>query len=665
MRENTYRQDLQAVRAIAVIAVILFHLPLDFAEAGFVGVDIFFVISGYVITSSTVQIKTVSTFSFLATFFRKRLSRILPALVICVMLVLVCVSLLLPPDVSKVHIIKTGILSIFGASNVFLLSINNEYWREATVENPFVHTWSLGVEFQFYVVFPFLFLLLNRLKGHSLIRSFLVILVVCGGAGAFYIFMSAPSLEGEVFFLPQYRVWEFLLGVGACLLTREETLLNRITCHLHSIRHLVEYSFLIAISALVFAGDKIMEREYLVALSCLLTFLFIVLNTHRTETTSGPFNTWWVQRIGDASYSLYLYHWPVFTIFAWVKNFSGIWDYFVAILIMLTLSIGSHYFVERRWRAIKIRYVAITALVPLLLALNEVAYSRNLVSTYPVIKKLYYSSVWEIPEFAIHSQWMRMLNNVDSNDDRYTIKQKARVQYPTFDESFGAYVSKVAFSLGDPEGLIIVVGDSLAVSSSPMLLKYAAANKFDVALIYLTACRENLADCLSGYVAVSNLVERNKDVLRFIFFATLERKDRPYYTDGFPILAKTANAANLPIIVQGPIPEVSEQYTPKTCLSTFKKNAIECGGLAGESVQNLQRQYKEKESYVSAFEAMPGVSVWRPWDVFCNDVKCREIVTEGWTLRDNAHLSVAGSVSLLNHFETYLKHSALLRAAQD
>lgn len=150
----TYRPAIDGLRAIAVLAVIANHLPEKFLPSGFLGVDVFFVISGFVVSASILglsgQAQTKFS-SFYANFLSRRVKRLMPALIACVAITSLIVILVDPfPRNSLI----TGVAALFGVANIALFNFEQDYFSPSSALNAFTHTWSLGVEEQFYVVFP-------------------------------------------------------------------------------------------------------------------------------------------------------------------------------------------------------------------------------------------------------------------------------------------------------------------------------------------------------------------------------------------------------------------------------------------------------------------------------------------------------------------------------
>ena len=150
-RPAGYRPEIDGLRALAVLAVIANHFERTLLPSGYLGVDIFFVISGYVITASLARDREETLGAFLIAFYARRVKRLLPALCACVLLTGLAISLVSPSPAAS---LRTGLAALFGVSNLYLLREDLDYFGQAASLNAFTHTWSLGVEEQFYLGFP-------------------------------------------------------------------------------------------------------------------------------------------------------------------------------------------------------------------------------------------------------------------------------------------------------------------------------------------------------------------------------------------------------------------------------------------------------------------------------------------------------------------------------
>jgi peptidoglycan/LPS O-acetylase OafA/YrhL len=163
-RKSDYRPEIDGLRALAVISVIIDHFNKTLLPSGYLGVDIFFVISGYVISSSLYNKPAKYFGDFIARFYSRRLKRLVPALVVCVLTTSLMICLF---DPSPWTSLRTGESALFGLSNIYLLKHSTDYFGASAQLNAFTHTWSLGVEEQFYVFFPLIFWFTGFARRHS------------------------------------------------------------------------------------------------------------------------------------------------------------------------------------------------------------------------------------------------------------------------------------------------------------------------------------------------------------------------------------------------------------------------------------------------------------------------------------------------------------------
>lgn len=197
-----YRSDIDGLRAFAVISVVLFHL--GFLPNGYLGVDIFFVISGYLITSIIFDKAKKGEFS-IWDFYQRRIRRIIPLLLFTTSLALIMgIFLMLPDDLD--NLAQSVFASNLSANNILMYITSSDYWSVKNEYKPLMHTWSLGVEEQYYLIYPFLFLFLQGKKS-KYIFPFLVLLTIIS---FFFFFLSNNS--AQKFYLLHHRFFEFSIG---------------------------------------------------------------------------------------------------------------------------------------------------------------------------------------------------------------------------------------------------------------------------------------------------------------------------------------------------------------------------------------------------------------------------------------------------------------------
>ena len=297
MQSPTFRPDIAALRAIAVAAVVLFHFGVPGINGGYVGVDVFFVISGFLMTGIVTRALQRKTFSLWG-FYRARAERIMPALaVLCLVLAVLGLTVLDPMTAREIGISILATLTF--TSNILFWS-QDGYFAPGADAQWLLHTWSLSVEWQFYFAFPIFVMLIWRIDflrrrfGAVMIAGTVLSFVACAAAG-----MLGEGAVKTSFFLLPFRAWELLLGgLVACY----PLLFSRMPSPLVITTGLG----MIVVSILVFDPTTIWP-----AWNALLPTLGTALVIWAGGRWDGWSNLPGVQRIGAWSYSIYLWHWPV------------------------------------------------------------------------------------------------------------------------------------------------------------------------------------------------------------------------------------------------------------------------------------------------------------------------------------------------------------------
>lgn len=343
----SYRAEIDGLRAIAVISVILYHSQMvlfgrDWFKGGFIGVDIFFVISGYLITRIILsELQAKGSFSFL-NFYERRARRILPMLFVVIFVSIPYVwQKLLPSDF--VEYAESILSSLFFGSNVFFYFSTTEYGADSALLKPFLHTWSLGVEEQFYLVFPILAILAFKFfRNHFL--TILVALSLCSLQFAELMEVRNSDLN---FYLPFSRFWE--LAVGSVLAYRELNLKALDDGFGRRVLPMLGLC-LVAYGILFFDGETPHPSFY--TLIPILGVALIIGFASKDELIgkilgSQPF-VW----IGLISYSAYLWHFPIFS-FARIEYGIDLSEEIELLLISLVfiLSAASYFLIEKPFRS--------------------------------------------------------------------------------------------------------------------------------------------------------------------------------------------------------------------------------------------------------------------------------------------------------------------------
>ena len=217
-RHDGWRGDVEGLRAFAIVPVVLFHLDRSYAPGGFLGVDLFLVISGYLITRMLLADSYLDSPAGVRRFLHRRFLRIGPALAATVAAFSLCFALVALPR-SHDAFFLTGVASLFGVSNVVLMRASTDYFAPAASHNPFLHTWSVSLEDQFYLVYVLILFLLARVTSR---RHLAVVIAGATLVAAEYAAFEMQS-SAAAFFRLDSRIWEFLIGACAWLLQRRLT----------------------------------------------------------------------------------------------------------------------------------------------------------------------------------------------------------------------------------------------------------------------------------------------------------------------------------------------------------------------------------------------------------------------------------------------------------
>ena len=344
--DRHYRSDIDGLRAIAILGVVAYHVGIPGITGGFAGVDVFFVISGYLITQLLARELAASGSVSLANFYARRMRRILPALVV-VVLASVAASWVLQPIAERQELARSALAAMAFVANYFFMSLSGGYFDGAAELKPLLHLWSLSVEEQFYVVWPLLLLAISRAARRQAHRPRMryAIGAIVIGSFAWSAWLVDHDLPATFFSAPA-RAWE--LGIGALLALGPEPgsdrpKLRRIAAAAGAL--LVLAAFTLLQSATRFPGPA--------ALPAVLGAALLIWGNGRPSTTllyrsltSRP-----MVAIGLTSYGWYLWHWPILSLLRGATLMrAGVGSAFIAALLAYVLAALSLKYIEMPWR---------------------------------------------------------------------------------------------------------------------------------------------------------------------------------------------------------------------------------------------------------------------------------------------------------------------------
>lgn len=359
MIDFKYRPEVDGLRAVAVTLVLLFHAGLGFS-GGFIGVDVFFVISGFLITGLILKEQDAGTFR-LANFWVRRIRRIIPAVTVLAVAVLAAgVVLLLPSDYEDLG--KSTIAQQLMLSNVYFWR-NTGYFDGAAELMPLLHTWSLAVEEQFYLGYPFLLMLLHPL-GRRPAFTTLALLAAVSLAASEYGVRTFPS---ATFFLLPTRAWELLIGGLICFLPKP----------IRGPSWLVAAVSWLSLAAILGAGWFYTAATPFPGLTalvpCAATAALIYANSVRLTRPAALLAKTPLVFVGRISYSLYLWHWPLLVFARLCLGDTLPWQVGLSVLALsVALAVLSWRYVETpfrravrpaRWRAVAAAWGSGTAIL--------------------------------------------------------------------------------------------------------------------------------------------------------------------------------------------------------------------------------------------------------------------------------------------------------------
>jgi len=354
--ELKYRADIDGLRAVAVVIVMLFHLDIGRFTGGFVGVDVFFVISGYLISSIIFAEISGSRFSIVG-FYQRRIRRIFPALFALFAVFAAWATFYFLPN-ELVDLQKSMLAATFSASNFY-------FWRhssyfDAPLSQPLLHTWSLAVEEQFYLAFPLFLWLVRALFPKRLRISVLVVFFLSLAAGIVIVYRNRTT----AFYMPYTRAWELLLGtiLSMKLLPQLRALWMRNAATIGG-------AVLIAYAAIVYTSDTPFPGFGAIA-PCAGAALIIWAGDAGSSIVGALLSLRPVVFVGLISYSLYLWHWPVIVSqkmgllipfgsipWHWATQALSLrlYDALVEVALSFVLAVLSWRFVERPFRVGRLR----------------------------------------------------------------------------------------------------------------------------------------------------------------------------------------------------------------------------------------------------------------------------------------------------------------------
>ena len=659
-----YIPAIDGMRALAVLAVMIYHLRPAFLPGGFLGVDVFFVISGFVVSGALPPDGAGSLRQLIGLFYARRAARILPALYVVVLATTLAAALFIPESWLSGVSTHTAQGALRGYSNFVLANNEGDYFAPRTDYNPFTHTWSLGVEEQFYLLFPFLF-------QHFLIGRRALSASLFGVAGVISVLWAATHATSNPignFYLIFGRFWELSLGVLAYQAGAWPRL-PRVAANLAAAALLI---------SLAQGGTTPWPGSLL---PCAATALLLVAMRSSPAGLLGRLLAApSVLYLGRRSYSLYLWHWPIYVLFRWTIGLETAAAALLAPALTLVLAHASYTWIEappRRAIAItRIRPRTALAAAALLVIIGgpvQQALWRSR-ATIGLTAPARHPAAWypdahlDLPgSCRVAVGRVSVASGLGFNFGRTHCPPppavSAAATVPTLfvlgDSHAGAYtnlITRFVWHTGSPARLYIRGGCALLGTKPEDETSCAVFNQAALAditrsarsndILFLPALRiPRIADQFVLY-GVDTAIARNEgpdqQAWRTRNMVDAIIKLRPLTTLG------------LRIILETPKPEFPSPTF--RCADWFNRTNPICGGghtLPHATLDRLAAPVLQQ--FLALSTQLPGIRSWNPTRLLCPNKTCNAYAPDGSPLFfDGDHLSAAGNALLEPDFEAFV-----------
>jgi peptidoglycan/LPS O-acetylase OafA/YrhL len=687
----SYRPDIDGLRAIAVIAVIINHFNPALITSGFLGVDIFYVISGFVVTASLAKKIDLSWKDYLLTFYSRRIKRLFPALATCVVITSIIGCLFIyRPGTS----LQTGIAALLGLSNLYLFQESTDYFGQSAELNLFTHTWSLGVEEQFYLIFPILlgicgFSQRRQRKGGR--NLFVVVLFLSVVSLIGYLYLAQTNVAAAFFLMPA-RFWE--LGVGC---------LTLFAVHRFGSYHFNRLKAVAApLSSLLLVGVLWLSKDLQTGATVAIALLtcFVIWSFDSKSFLVRIFSHDWLVQVGRLSYSLYLWHWSVLVLSRWTIGVNR-WTIPGQLLLIVVLAVASYYLIEKpsryaQWAKTKGKTIGYGLLISftsilLLLGLNK-----------PWQGKLYTGNFGGITSHVT----TYLLG--DRLDVANTSISRANCSDPNQKDILSGKTFQLCAVAGEPEQpKIYLYGDSQADALKPLLGRLHFQDHLSIETVsqnsspfpflnyknnqgYSPTKAEQVSAILQQ--RLSEQVKAGDIVFAAVYlshyFTDPQQKiiasdrtngqvfyadDRSQVThieamqiwlDHVADLANQLESKQASLVVLATIPEFEWEVNPTSeiCKQQWFRPSppATCAGKTQDKQELLRRHQHINEALEAIAAKHPNLYVYKPFDLLCPGETCSTSLNGELIYRDYSHLSYLGAEYLHDDFTEFLKENSLL-----
>jgi peptidoglycan/LPS O-acetylase OafA/YrhL len=645
-----YITSIDGLRAVAVLSVLIYHINPSFIKGGFSGVDIFFVISGYVVAMSLSKNDSDNFKQFLASFYRRRIIRILPPLVFLLILGTILTVLFVPNSWLSETISKTVISAFFGFSNIILPLVDDGYFSSRADFNPFIHTWSLGVEEQFYLLFPIIYYFsvhhTGKLSNYKSIIIWLIPLLLT--ASIFYSYYEVNHNQTKAYYLIFSRFWE--LAAGALLF------------HLHSLNKFKPksifqaYFFLLSGLILIILGFIYSDKTafpfpwaFLPVLGSVFLINSFVYEKEKISLITYLFQSKIMIFIGKISYSLYLWHWLVFSLFRWTVGFSTLLQITVALLISILFSISSYYLIEMPLKSNK-KLKMLTNKKILLRGFSILIICTFISGIFFLGKKYLSLSVT-----SDYYTWYPYDKSLKDNEisSKFLLENKIFILGDSHSSAYTTMMNKLKNEYNVNYQIIAKNGQSIADLNKPqdniiIDSKLNEISKLSIPgdIVFLASLRMNRIGNQWGSFNLDNVLEEQN--------SEKSLNDHKIALEQAIYIIRRLETMGLNVIIDAPKPIFQSPLF--RCSDWFNNSnpVCEAGFTIKKSILLKHRENVMNSISVLKIE-FPNLTVWDPFPILCPDEECKAYNSNGPLFFDGDHLSGYGNLVLYPSFIEVIK----------
>jgi peptidoglycan/LPS O-acetylase OafA/YrhL len=640
-----YRPEIEGLRAVAVLLIVGYHVLLPGFGGGFIGVDVFFVISGYLITQILLRWLDPRHVVSPRAFWARRVRRLVPALGVVTVSVLLFGVFVVYSPLAWRNVTRDAAASSLYLSNIFFARQATDYFAPAVTTSPFLHTWSLGVEEQFYLVWPLLFLVPAVMARSSLERGrrALVAILATVTAGSFVLSLRL-SARGTpwAFFSSPTRAWEFgCAGLLAVVASRERVA-----------SRMLSFAAWLGLATIIVAAVKLGQSQPYPGRAALIPVLgtMAVLVPNLDGERWGPavlLRQGPLRWIGRVSYSWYLWHWPLIVFAQVLVRGAGTGVRLAAALVALGLAAltrsyvedpvrFNHRLVESARRSLLVGG-AITAVV--LLAVGGVAYAGKVARHDPLMRRLAATRHW-----SGHARCKRVRGACvygDASSPRVIVlagDSHAAQWLPAIDAVARTFGDRLLLrSRGDCPLVPVRIADALTGRASRSCERFRSKSLLLIRQVHPAAV---VVGMYSGYDG--RVLGSGGNVLG-------KQDEERAWREGYAALARTLAAEHVPVVFALDDPALS--FDPIECMARHR--SVHACTPSRRSALRFTGPFNEA---VRAGVADAGYGeLYDPTSVICDATRCRLLIGNTLVFADNGHVTHQFSISQVRTWATLIR----------